>query len=1418
MRNISLLTLLLFLLFGTYPATAQHADLSGKVIKSVAENAAEQITEDQWYLMYCRGRDGYMKETGNSLVTSNSDVPTAGSSTSDAAVYAYLVRFVPAAANGQYYLQTGTGHYFGALVNGLNSGAGGSIGSPTSEPQTYYTYATIGNNAGHFYLNDQNGVILDANSLGSSLAGWGTGRVSTTEGNNDWAFYQVTVSEAGELQGEEWLKYTTAGGKLFRIANKNYTNRFITQSGGKLVCSAKSDDNLSQIWIVTSNSDGYTIRNAGNGEYVQPQNSLYTPYTTSLSPATLYVKLSSQTTSNQDYFSISNESGATGYKFLHQDSQSNVVPWAESAAASAWAFVSVENITPEEVKSHLNETLGHAQPAQGVYFRIINHNYGTAMSENFVENKATCKAIDPTDYAQLWTLESNGSNYAIKNALTEEYIQSQTSGSSYSQPYKTGSTAGYFSFSAIDGEWTDIFTIADLTKRDNGSAGLHCDASANVVSWYTSDSSPSVWYLVAVDIDEAGLAAARETYQNSSSFIANVDKYATEVSNFFADQACTELKAEYQDMSDAQLTSAMGSLPATIVEMALKVKNNSWTTYAGWDKTERTYRVAAYKPYSDYSKWSYDIIKTGYYFGRLSNPTGISAKAGDIITIYVDDDIPQGTELAVEAVHGTANTGTTTNLHKGLNAILCAEDANLFVFYNITDTGKEIASLPEIKIHIEGGTVNGYFDLTKGDTDTDWNKLQTHLLKGSDVVNLKAENIVFCMKRDLVTAACPAQMTELLGIWDNIINLQHGLMGIEEYAGRFNCILNAFTVDYNYMFATNYGTYYEESTISSVMNYESMKTSESIWGPAHENGHIHQRLINMVNCTEVSNNLFSNAAVYDQGYMTSRTDPLSTTFGNFSKGVFWADHGIWETTRLYWQLYLYYHVQGHNPDFYPSLFRALRKDPMTHSTNTVINATDDYLKFALKCCEAAGEDLTELFEAYGFFVIPEQTTSFNGVNCKMYDDYGNYYLHVDQAMIDKTKAAMKACGKPMGNILFIDDRIEPTESAGGGNRRKFDGGTISFSKHEFGETGQYTDFTADNTCEGYQYTVSTSGKVTVGGGTGAVGFKVYDKDGNLIFLSNTSTFTLPAGTDLESIVVKAAGGNGEDAIARNSADKAYTLRVYNGSETAETVSVTGKGDLPALQGNAIAVIEDTDAPETLKNAVNFIETLADGSHRAARLELTDGESFYAPCDFTATSLTYSRADAAGTISLCLPFAVSAADFESGTTLGLPSTLTKDADGTSTVRFAPVGEIAAGVPFIAECPEAQTVWSLNKDNVQITGSCSPGSVSTTDGAATMRGSFANMAAAAGTFHLNLAGTLFEQDGTETLPAFRACIEADAAAFGTSLRVLLDESSVSGIEGLPATAEEARPVYDLQGRRVAQPVKGGVYIVNGKKIIK
>lgn len=45
------------------------------------------------------------------------------------------------------------------------------------------------------------------------------------------------------------------------------------------------------------------------------------------------------------------------------------------------------------------------------------------------------------------------------------------------------------------------------------------------------------------------------------------------------------------------------------------------------------------------------------------------------------------------------------------------------------------------------------------------------------------------------------------------------------------------------------------------------------------------------------------------------------------------------------------------------------------------------------------------------------------------------------------------------------------------------------------------------------------------------------------------------------------------------------------------------------------------------------------------------------------------------------------------------------------------------------------------------------------------------------------------------------------------------ATTGIETIGQNAEsKSNVIYDLQGRRVYEPLKSGVYIINGKKVVK
>lgn len=801
---------------------------------------------------------------------------------------------------------------------------------------------------------------------------------------------------------------------------------------------------------------------------------------------------------------------------------------------------------------------------------LIKSYNGKYMTENTSSHALLCTDRAESNYAQVWTLTANSNYVTFKNALTGNVIVFSWDANAYVTDAPGSSNAKYFYPVESDG----VYTFAESS---GGNWGLHCDNSNNVVGWYVSETK-SKWTIEAAEVNIADLQAQQ---------LAMGEATTTQLTKFFTDATCTTLKSTYTSYSDTNLRSAMSALPTTVQNLAVKVKNNSWTTYSGWDKTEKTFRVASYKPYSSHTRWA-TILGLGYTFGRLTNPTGVAVAAGDVIQVYAGA-VPSGQSVLLEVVSENQSTGSTYTLHEGMNTILVANGGSCFVQYEVDNTTNgsapytALSSYADVTVHIEGGTVNGYFDLTKGDDNDDWAQLQTHLLKGGTTVDIKTTRQLFHMNTALVTAACPTKMVELLGEWTKILDMEYSLMGLEAYDGYWNNLLSATDITGSYMYASNYGTYYNVSTIPTVMNYDELAAGGSLWGPAHENGHVFQKYINMVGQTEVSNNVFSNVAVYNNGHLTSRATNISTTFENMANGVYWNDRDIWERTHLYFQLYQFFHILGKAPDFYPQLFKALRSDPMVHTGNTFISATDDYLKFYKKCCQVSGYDLTEFFQAYGFFVIPTLTSyTLNSVTKDAYKvvDYGDYYLTVTQDEIDAMKAEIAAMNLPKANIIFIEDRISAPDATyeGAAAGTKKTAYSSEYPIGQSGETGQYDTFGA--TCSTYKYNVNgTSVKMV---GTGAVGFKVYDSTGTLRGLYNTTTFTLPDGIGAD-YVIKAAAGSGSDATATFDAtillsDVEYVHYVWTGGAASETVTkgtqvtsesaiVSGKPYLVYYSGN-----------------------------------------------------------------------------------------------------------------------------------------------------------------------------------------------------------------------------------------------------------
>lgn len=902
---------------------------------------------------------------------------------------------------------------------------------------------------------------------------------------------------------------------LVRIKS-NRTSWYLTSAtSGKPSTTAKNEAKLDQVWILNNSGSGYTLRSANTGEYLQAAMT-----TTASGSATLYIRESPNATSSKALINISAKSDFSG-EFLNTNDSHNLFKYSMDAGCD-WLIETVDNFTIDQVKEHiLSLTPYVGELEDGAYYRIISY-YGLVVTGG---SDLTAKEKDADNYYQYWQVTKSGNGWLIQDVVSQKYVQHQTTTSA---PFREGNTKVVFNINRVNDEWDYRWTIFYGTE----SKGFH-DASSqghNVVLWSTT-AAASEWHFEKVELSEEEIANVRGGQAAFDELVANKTKLQTALDNFFDDKACLTLKEELRGLSDEEIAThpSWETLNNDMKAMVLKVKNNTWQKYTsstGYEADyERFFRAADYKIYSNCDQMgNADNFTMGNAFGRLSGPTGIVADAGDIIYVYVGSSPKTYTSLQLEAVGtdgvaGNHSSGETTTLKAGLNLFRFSEQKMIYILHQLNNTSKYLADYPDITIHIEGGKLNGYWDATRGMTNDDWKLLQEKLLKAGPFLNLKTEHLVFQMDTELVTAAEPNEMEGLMHIWNTICANEERYMGVEDFEGRFNNIWNCFSGASSYMHATTRGTWYTESTISTIMNYKKMSTSAgNLWGPSHEMGHNHQGSINVIGTTESSNNLFSNINTFESGILNSRRYYPSQNFDYMLTATPWLERNIWMTTGMFFQLYLYFHVQHHDDNFYPNLFRKMRKSPINKwsgpgGTGPTSYGKDDYLHLAKMICDVAQADLSEFFEAYGMF-IP--------VNMCPVGDYANYTVTTTQAHIDAAKKYMQKYEKKLGNIMFIDDRIIKKKAdkenifgcvaASDGYKRANDEYPYLMASASSAYVGgDYESFTADaEPVTDDWYKLNSTGKtITFQGTKNYAGHKFYDADGNLVWATNKRTATLP---------------------------------------------------------------------------------------------------------------------------------------------------------------------------------------------------------------------------------------------------------------------------------------------------------------------
>lgn len=288
---------------------------------------------------------------------------------------------------------------------------------------------------------------------------------------------------------------------------------------------------------------------------------------------------------------------------------------------------------------------------------------------------------------------------------------------------------------------------------------------------------------------------------------------------------------------------------------------------------------------------------------------------------------------------------------------------------------------------------------------------------------------------------------------------------------------------------------------------------------------------------------------------------------------------------------------------------------------------------------------------------------------------------------------------------------------------------------------------------------------------------------------------------------------------------AYMNRGNNEWDITEFATNASNASVYMINPNALIIANEGQ----VSNANNVV---VDGT--AASLVLNDGGyAFNTTADFTATALNYAREFTKDTwLTVCLPFAYPIPENVKVETLGAIDL------GTKTFTFDEVtGTMEANTPYLIKNSTETAALFASLSGVEVEATPAAMNVPITADNSEHQGEFIGTYTTVKTDALMEDGTydilFFGTDGqlyylsqgittkVVNIKPFRAYIRLPKGAInwidGQQARVRHRNSAMTDIEGPELDAQGSMLIYDLMGRRVTAIEKGGIYIVNGKKVI-
>lgn len=481
------------------------------------------------------------------------------------------------------------------------------------------------------------------------------------------------------------------------------------------------------------------------------------------------------------------------------------------------------------------------------------------------------------------------------------------------------------------------------------------------------------------------------------------------IPDVFTDNTCSELKPGVTQATIDNMTNAFYK------NMAQHLLNNTY---------QKEYRVQDYQVYPLVEKTA-AALKTSTY-NSFENPTGIVFQKDENIVVFVSDLMVKPLQLKVVDVASGSMQTSTYLLNKGINKITVRNSGLGYIGYYYDDHWQ---GLPDVKVNIAGGTVNGYFDASKH-TNADWVKLLREAEYGS--IDIVGRNVSLCYSVFALREYTPDDVSSFIDLYDAIVYTQYEQMGLVKYNRIPKNKMYAVTTPtggwraggLGAMFALDWG-------VGNVTGITGMRNHNNLWGIAHEFGHVNQIRpgLRWIGTADVTNNIFSLWAshLFGNGHTRYRleTDTVNDGYNNhvaggrmneflnygIIKGELWqlqSGGNLFVTLTPLWQLMMYYQLAGegnswYKPDWYADVAEIVRNTDERGLSNGQLQ-----LNFMKNTCDVVGEDLTDFFKKIGMLKPIDRAIG----------DYSIGQVTITQAECDELVAYAAKYPKPASPVIY----------------------------------------------------------------------------------------------------------------------------------------------------------------------------------------------------------------------------------------------------------------------------------------------------------------------------------------------------------------------------------------------------------------